>query len=786
MHRILALGLVLGLPLDPAAIAAGRASERDFRQSAVPAQHFLGQALAARAGLALAFREKRSRPAARLVRLAGDAARGTVAGSDFYETFEGLLRTQGYLSNPNSGSLTVIRSAFRGSLLIIFPIDAPAWVAAGIRRGVAKVAFGNEEVEALGRQVEWLHGLGPELRPLFPRNLFVHHGPERAWMVHAMEWIDGQNAADLLWDGQADPERVLQVWSTAFEAFVEHAPTFPVPPDWERTRWVGRAILRIQELCSASALFGSIASEKWIRIDGRPYLNLPLALARIESLWAMDTAHLLRPPELAQAHLDLAVENLIPGAQGGKVIDPHTDGIGDRLYDLGQIVNSMDFWFVLKAALTAEKDAGFPAPAFRLHEPGSWAVPKRSYGSFLEAIDAMLSTRAGYFQQTFGEEWRLRLWYEYVMLLVWMPCTLMGTSLPERAERSVTAYCLAVIYANRFLRLYASRLEKKGIAVRQELIDDLPPESLAIDQPIAGQILSNQRPPFPMLGSLPPGAQPRQPDAAVRAAWENLAQFLIVNDPLPPAADAMIVFGADLLEVPRAAAALALRIPIRLAVPSGGVGRLTPKEWKNEAERFAQEMALIAPALRIIPEPRSTNTRENGELAWRIIQETLGPVKSLLGVHFPLQSRRTQRVLVRILEKSGLPRSEWPELHFVSIFPMALDRPLAGWPAALWAQRWLFESVGELGGLIGLQAPDWDVLARTLIPAALLEEALRVSDHLLQDNSIPQAEVQKIRFWESIFRRHLSDPPSWSPVVRHLFLVMALALGGPCPIAPGR
>lgn len=228
-----------------------------------------------------------------------------------------------------------------------------------------------------------------------------------------------------------------------------------------------------------------------------------------------------------------------------------------------------------------------------------------------------------------------------------------------------------------------------------------------------------------------------------------------------------MVFGSDLLEIPKRAVGVAKALSVQLVIPSGGRGRLTPPDWITEAERFAEVFWQEAPAIRVHPEPHARTTHENAKFGWKIFRDALGASSTLVVMQIPIQSLRARKMLEFVIDASGLSEGERPVIISHSAFETSLDHPLPGWPVSFWRQRQLFEAFGEIGGLLAWQNPVDGNIARTLIPFSLLDDALLVARFLLDDPSITDEEKGKIRSRGiATILLHRDTPPDWSPVVQ--------------------
>ncbi len=111
-------------------------------------------------------------------------------------------------------------------------------------------------------------------------------------------------------------------------------------------------------------------------------------------------------------------------------------------------------------------------------------------------------------------------------------------------------------------------------------------------------------------------------------------------------ADCILVLGANDLRVPERGAQLFLEKWAPLLIFTGGRGRLTPPDWKTEAEKFAQvAIARGVPQDKIIIENKSTNTQENIEFTKNLLaHKGINPDKIIL-VHQPYMLRRALAVI---------------------------------------------------------------------------------------------------------------------------------------------
>lgn len=272
-------------------------------------------------------------------------------------------------------------------------------------------------------------------------------------------------------------------------------------------------------------------------------------------------------------------------------------------------------------------------------------------------------------------------------------------------------------------------------------------------------------PTFPMLGSTANGRVPLLPGIEIQNAWKRLGPYLIVNDALPEKVDTALMFGGDLTAVAEGAARLATEYCISTIAVAGGRGRLTPQDWWSEAAVLAEIIQKLLPDAHVFVEHASANTRQNAAFGFHIIRHNVGTPPALLGIQIPLQSLRAKKTLEHVVLTSDLHVSEWPEIYFRAPFDLTLTNPLLGWALEFWMQRWLYEAVGEISGLIEQQTPGKVSIAQTKIPRNFLLDAKLIADYLSGDESIPPENQKTLERWLGMIRRHLESPPEWSPVV---------------------
>lgn len=204
----------------------------------------------------------------------------------------------------------------------------------------------------------------------------------------------------------------------------------------------------------------------------------------------------------------------------------------------------------------------------------------------------------------------------------------------------------------------------------------------------------------------------RQVRSHVRAAFDTLWSYLVVEDELAAAdpADALFCFGSRHRRVPEHAADLYHAGVAERVLVTGGPSR--PGE-ETEAARFAGELARRGvPAERIVIEPFATNTGENVRLGLAELHRH-GPVGRLVSVGWPLSARRCRATFER-----------WAP-HIEVLSAPALGKPGAVWTPNAELMRW---ALGELARL--RRYDDFGFIVSQAVPPAVLDAALTLLAHL--------------------------------------------------------
>jgi uncharacterized SAM-binding protein YcdF (DUF218 family) len=148
-------------------------------------------------------------------------------------------------------------------------------------------------------------------------------------------------------------------------------------------------------------------------------------------------------------------------------------------------------------------------------------------------------------------------------------------------------------------------------------------------------------------------------DQEVGKLAQPLWDYLQLGDQLIKS-DAVIVTGSQDLRIPEWGANLVLKGWADLVVMSGGVGRLTPPEWKDgEAAVFA-DVAYKAglPKEKVVADNRSTITRENILYAWEDLKQKGVDPKRLIFISQPFMQRRMKKLVEKMIKEGLLSEIE--------------------------------------------------------------------------------------------------------------------------------
>lgn len=127
----------------------------------------------------------------------------------------------------------------------------------------------------------------------------------------------------------------------------------------------------------------------------------------------------------------------------------------------------------------------------------------------------------------------------------------------------------------------------------------------------------------------------------IDAQAEKLYEYGKLNQTLQPA-DAIIALGNMDLRIADRAADLWHAGLAPIIVTSGGIGRLTPKDWAtSEAAKFAERaVQRNVPIDKVIIEDRSTNIPENIRLSLDALASTGLPASRIIIVTLPFAEKR--------------------------------------------------------------------------------------------------------------------------------------------------
>lgn len=136
---------------------------------------------------------------------------------------------------------------------------------------------------------------------------------------------------------------------------------------------------------------------------------------------------------------------------------------------------------------------------------------------------------------------------------------------------------------------------------------------------------------------------------------DELAQIIWdyhkLNQPLEKA-DCLLVLGSHDLRVAEYATDLFLKNYAPVIIFSGGIGRLTEDWQRPEAEIFSEiAQNKGAPKEKIFIENKSTNTGENIQFSYKLIQEQNLNVKKIIIVQKPYMERRVYTTF----------KKQWPD-----------------------------------------------------------------------------------------------------------------------------